>query len=103
MIDHDTFLQAIIEAPDDDTPRLIYADWLEERGDPRGEFIRVQCALTNLNETDERWSPQKHRERQLLAQYGTEWAGMLTGLVEEYEFRRGFVEYVSMAAPTFLQ
>ena len=33
---HDeAFLQAIRENPDDDAPRLIYADWLEERGDPR--------------------------------------------------------------------
>ena len=38
----DAFLQAIRDAPDDDAPRLIYADWLDERGDPRGEFIRVQ-------------------------------------------------------------
>src|SRR5438874_1642322 len=36
------FLQAIIESPDDDDHRLIFADWLEERDDPRGEFIRVQ-------------------------------------------------------------
>jgi hypothetical protein len=26
-------------------PRLILADWLEERGDPRADFIRVQCEL----------------------------------------------------------
>ena len=29
--------------PEDDTPRLILADWLEEHGDSRGEFIRLQC------------------------------------------------------------
>ena len=32
----DAFLADIRDHPDDDTPRLIYADWLEERGDPRG-------------------------------------------------------------------
>ena len=48
MTPDDAFLQAIVEAPDDDTPRLIYADWLEERGDPRGEFIRLQCRLDRL-------------------------------------------------------
>ena len=41
----DAFLHAILAAPDDDTPRLIYADWLEERGDLRGEFIRLQVEL----------------------------------------------------------
>lgn len=36
MADDADFLRAIIDDPDDDGPRLIYADWLEERGDPRG-------------------------------------------------------------------
>ena len=44
---HAAFLQSIIAAPDDDAPRLVYADWLEEHGgEPeRAEFIRVQCEL----------------------------------------------------------
>jgi uncharacterized protein (TIGR02996 family) len=44
----DTFLQAILESPDDYSPRLLFADWLDERGDPRGELIRVQCELASL-------------------------------------------------------
>ena len=36
---------AVLEAPDDDAPRLAYADWLEEHGNPLGEFIRAQCEL----------------------------------------------------------
>ena len=39
------FIAAILANPDDDVPRLVYADYLDERGDPRGEFIRVQCEL----------------------------------------------------------
>lgn len=41
------FLGAIREAPDDDTPRLVYADWLDEAGgDPaHAELIRLQCRL----------------------------------------------------------
>jgi uncharacterized protein (TIGR02996 family) len=35
--------QAILDAPDDDAPRLVYADWLDEHGDPeRAEFIRLE-------------------------------------------------------------
>ena len=45
----DAFFQAILETPDDDLPRLAYADWLEERGDPRGEFIHLQCRLARMN------------------------------------------------------
>lgn len=41
----DPFLAAILADPFDDQPRLVYADYLDEQGDPRGEFIRVQCEL----------------------------------------------------------
>jgi serine/threonine-protein kinase len=44
--DEDAFLQAIAAAPEDDAPRLVYADWLEERGDPRAEYLRLLCAAT---------------------------------------------------------
>jgi uncharacterized protein (TIGR02996 family) len=43
MSDGDALLRAVIENPADDAPRLVYADWCEEHGDPdRAEFIRVQ-------------------------------------------------------------
>src|SRR5436309_12097359 len=42
----EAFLRDIIEHPDDDVPRLVYAEWLDEHGDPaRAEFIRLQCRL----------------------------------------------------------
>jgi uncharacterized protein (TIGR02996 family) len=48
-VTHDAFLQAILESSDDDTPRLAYADWLEEHGDPdRAEFIHMQGLLARL-------------------------------------------------------
>jgi uncharacterized protein (TIGR02996 family) len=43
---HEPFLRAICEAPDDDAPRLVFADWLDETGDPdRAEFIRLHVRL----------------------------------------------------------
>lgn len=45
MNDHADFLRAICEDPTDVGLRLVYADWLDERADPLGEFIRVQCEL----------------------------------------------------------
>lgn len=46
------FLRAIIDHPEDDGVRLIYADWLEEHGQAeRAELIRVQCALAALLHT----------------------------------------------------
>ena len=37
-------LDAVVSAPDDDAPRLVYADWLMEQGDPRGELIALMIA-----------------------------------------------------------
>jgi uncharacterized protein (TIGR02996 family) len=45
MTDFDALLAAVIAAPDDDGPRLVLADYLIQRGDPRGELIVVQCKL----------------------------------------------------------
>src|SRR5262245_12883262 len=46
-------LAAILAEPDDDVPRLVYADWLDEHGDEaRAEFIRVQVELARMEEPD---------------------------------------------------
>src|SRR5262249_22023608 len=71
------FLQAIKETPDDDGPRLIFADWLEEHDDPRGEFIRVQCALTRMSWDDPRRGDLQRRMQELLQQHEKEWLGPL--------------------------
>jgi len=45
----DAFMQAIIESPDDDTPRLVFADFLDEHDEAeRAELIRLQCRLHSL-------------------------------------------------------
>jgi uncharacterized protein (TIGR02996 family) len=41
-MDDADFLRAIAEDRDDDALRLVYADWLDERADPRGEYLRLQ-------------------------------------------------------------
>jgi uncharacterized protein (TIGR02996 family) len=44
---HRPFLEAILARPDDDAPRLVYGDWLQERGGDeakRGEIIALQCS-----------------------------------------------------------
>lgn len=47
--DYQQFLARIRERPDDDVVRLVFADWLEERGEgERAEFVRVQCELANV-------------------------------------------------------
>src|SRR4051812_9631121 len=64
------FLRSIVERFDDDTPRLVYADWLEKHGEPkRAEFIRVQCELAQLGKDDPRRAPLHERQARLLADH----------------------------------
>src|SRR4051812_32622743 len=102
MTDGEALFRAICEQPDEDTPRLVYADWLEEGGDPdRAEFIRLQCELARLPE-DGDGHPLGRRARELLVEHEEEWAGPLKGLVMWSRFRRGFVERVGVDARMFL-
>jgi uncharacterized protein (TIGR02996 family) len=46
------FIEAIRQRSDDRERWLIFADWLEEQGDPRGELIRLQVHLAELSGDD---------------------------------------------------
>jgi uncharacterized protein (TIGR02996 family) len=101
MAQHEAFLQAIVENPDDDTPRLVYADWLDEHGDAdHAEFIRLQVRLAG---GDPREADRlRRRERDLLWKHEKEWAAPLHGIVRRARFVRGFPERVTLTAESFL-
>jgi uncharacterized protein (TIGR02996 family) len=92
MTSADAFVRTILDEPDADAPRLVYADWLEERGDPLAELIRVQCALARLGFLDRRGAGLRERERQLLADNLAGWMGPVQQLGLEGVFRRGMLE-----------
>src|SRR5262249_29437560 len=58
------FLSAIEAAPDDLLARSVYADWLEERGDPRADYLRLEERLraTPFEATDRQSLGQRWRE-----------------------------------------
>src|SRR5437588_361311 len=65
-------IDAIRDDPDDESARLVYADWLEENGQAeRAEFVRLQLARAAGEATEE----SRHREKQLLAAHASEWVG----------------------------
>jgi uncharacterized protein (TIGR02996 family) len=91
-------IDEILRNPDDDGPRLVYADWLLERGDPRGELIRLQC------ETSGGWRDRRARRRrveELLADLGRRWAN-LEGLGHSARFERGFVVHATVGVATLI-
>jgi uncharacterized protein (TIGR02996 family) len=100
----DAFLATILEDPDDDTPRLIYADWLDDRGQTdRAEFIRLQCEIARLPEDDDRLPPLQEIERRLLERCQDQWLGPLRPLFSGWTFRRGFLDAVRVPAATYLR
>jgi len=104
MLTAASFLETIRQHPNDDAPRLVYADWLEEQDDPRGEFIRVQIQLANLDPDDDeaRWDLELRQQR-LLRQHGFLWVFEPFNPARRWpQFRRGFVERVEIEAAAFL-
>jgi uncharacterized protein (TIGR02996 family) len=97
------FLRAILEEPDDDTHRLVYADWLEEQGEtPRAEFIRMQCARSRLPQDDPRRVEMYRREEQFLHWHGDRWLEPLRLYLGAWHFRRGFLQSATVPGSAFL-
>jgi uncharacterized protein (TIGR02996 family) len=55
------FIRAAHETPDDSAPRLIYADWLDEHGDRRGDVIRHAERLRHLDPSVREHEIMAHR------------------------------------------
>ena len=105
----DELLRLILQNRQDDLPRLIYADWLDERfrllNDPvleaRAEFIRLQIAL-EAGKIDQLERQAFRRELHLRQTYGALWAGELLNQAADWNFKRGFIHHLQMDARRFL-
>jgi uncharacterized protein (TIGR02996 family) len=101
--EEEAFLADVIDHPDDDAPRLVYADWLDDHGEPdRAAFIRLQCELAKLEVWDARRPELERRQKRLLRQYAGQWGGGLIRKTRGVEFRRGFVEGAELPLNLFL-
>jgi uncharacterized protein (TIGR02996 family) len=101
----DALLQEILQSPDDDAPRLVYADWLEQQGDDeanaRAELIRAQCAVEHASPAKQ--AALKLRIRAVLKRFGRRWTARVkqAKLGAAWTFRRGFLDGVTLAAEKF--
>jgi uncharacterized protein (TIGR02996 family) len=103
--DAEGLLQDILANPEDDAPRLVYADWLEEHGDAdRAAFIRAQIEAARLWQ-DKALRPALQKQWwKLLEKHRDEWLRDLPApLRKEVEFQRGFVHWVHCSALEFLR
>jgi uncharacterized protein (TIGR02996 family) len=87
------FLRAISENPEDDLPRLVYADWIEDRGrTARAEFIRLQVERYRRSANDRSARGISWREYELLQEHEVAWREELPPQLRRgASFRRGFV------------
>ena len=86
------FLRSIAEDGNDDTGRLVFADWLEEHDEsPRAEFIRLQCELMSSKLSENRRHELRVRERELLDAHRHEWCRAFGTSVEDVSFERGLI------------
>ncbi len=96
---HQPFLDAIRADPESDVPRLTYADWLAERGDPWAEVIRIQCRYPD----DYMPWDTVNRFMELLGAHRHCWDRGADDLGVFVQFHRGMVEEVDCSAGRFLQ
>jgi uncharacterized protein (TIGR02996 family) len=100
-----SFLADILESPDDDGPRLGFADWLEDNGDsPRAEFIRARIDWARSPPDDPRRPALERRARELLAARGKGWLEEVPARARsDALFVRGFVMQIGATAREFLK
>jgi uncharacterized protein (TIGR02996 family) len=95
---------ALVEDPDDLAAHSAYADYLQEQGDPRGEFIQVQLALEDAKRPARERTQLRKRESELLRQHGRQWLGDVGRFLVgdwsgedkpyHYQFTRGWLDFV---------
>jgi uncharacterized protein (TIGR02996 family) len=107
----EAFEQALAADPHDRAAAGVYADYLTEQGDPRGEFMRVQVALEDESLPAAARKKLHAREKELLKKHEKEWVGDWAELYQaptgtegrgqinhtggrKYEFKRGLLTTV---------
>src|SRR5262245_546389 len=111
MDDRRALMAACIANPDEDTPRLALADWLQEHGDnhdqARAEFIRLQIQAAGLPEGDAARTAVEATAKTLEEQHRAVWLAALTALGWGDElrvpFRRGFLGSILFRNFNFFQ
>ena len=92
-------LAAIHDLPDDELPRLAYADWLEETGQAdHAEFVRGQLWLHAHGKDAPGYRARWERELELIRTHKDAWFGTFRHEWSFYEVRRGFLDEISSHA-----
>lgn len=87
LVDGAALLRGVYEHPDSDDARSVYADWLSERGEARGEFIALQLQRARTG------AAPTPREAQLERTWARAWLGEAQEVIlkRDLVYRRGFL------------
>lgn len=94
--------QEILANPHDRELRLVFADWLEEQGDPRGELVRLQCQLENMTRSETGYSRLRARAGKLERQHGG-FGDLKKVAIAKTELRGGFAERVELTPARWIK
>src|SRR5262249_23928185 len=101
----EALLADILANPEDDTPCLVSADWLEDHGAPeRAEFVRLQVELAHLHDYHPSRPPLLRRQAALLEANAEAWLARVPAWArKKAEFRRGVVAHFELPASQLLR
>jgi uncharacterized protein (TIGR02996 family) len=102
MDQEQAFLEAIRRRPGSGAERLVYADWLTDQGNPRGEFMHLQYQARHLPGGSPQRLDLEARAHDLLLQHEADWLGPLLGQIGNWEWRDGLIDWVTVPAKVFL-
>ena len=96
------FIDAVTASPADDALWSVFADWLDDHGEPaRAELIRLECELERLAPAEDRALELRRRTEDLLVENERVWLGDWVERLVRWQFRRGFLHDVTLQPETF--
>ena len=113
MTDLQALYAGICAQPDEDTPRLALADFLDEQGGEdnafRADFIRTHCQLSRAEpwskpwrELNRRWIGLEMTARGLADRHQLPWVVHLKGRMRAFYFERGLVGELTLYSKRFV-
>jgi uncharacterized protein (TIGR02996 family) len=100
MTEDEPFLRALLANPDDNVARLVYADWLDERSDPRAEYVRITARLGEPYIADKTRAELRKRLDGLQTAFPAWWVAIVGGLrviAADETFHRARAGFVAQA------
>lgn len=113
--DERALIAGIVASREEDTGFLVYADYLTERGDPQGDFIRACVQWDRANPEPDYDSAEYQALRAMVATHGEAWYAPLAALGVRpldrdgklapnrwLSFRRGVIDQITVDSPHLL-